>query len=84
MCPQVTYRGFYAFYKFIDNLIKKEDEPFGILCESKPMDTSDEETKAIQEATKCNICNKELGEDSICDQCHVTGKVQLTPVFFVT
>nr|XP_034322790.1 uncharacterized protein LOC117688689 [Crassostrea gigas] len=70
----VTYRGHDAVDKFIDHMIKLEDELLGVLRESKPMDLSEEETKAFQEATKCHICNKELGEDTIRDHCHVTGK----------
>lgn len=40
------------------------------------MNLSEEETKAFQESIKCHICNKELGEDTVRDHCHVTGKLR--------
>lgn len=70
----MTYRGHDAVDKFIDHMIKLEDELLGVLRESKPMDLSEDETKAFQEATKCHICNKECGEDTVRDHCYVTGK----------
>lgn len=45
----VSYRGHDAVDKFIDHLIKIEDELFGVLRELEAMDFSEEET--FQEAT---------------------------------
>lgn len=53
----VTYRGHDAVDKFIDHLIKLEDELLRVLRQSKPMDLSKEENQAFMEATKWHICN---------------------------
>lgn len=60
----------------IDHLLKLEDELVRVLRDSKPMTLSDEENEAFQEATKCQICNKELGKDAVRDHCHVMRKVR--------
>lgn len=70
----VIYCGYDVVDKFIDYMIKLEDEFLGVLCELKFMDLFEKEIKVFQEVIKCYICNKELGEDIVCDYCYVMGK----------
>jgi hypothetical protein len=70
----VTYRGHDAVNVFIDHMVKLEDEITRVIRNPKPMDLSETEKKAFQEATLCHICHGELGNDTVRDHCHVTGK----------
>lgn len=70
----VTYRGHEAVDVFVDHMIKLEGRLLNMLRNPKPMDLSEEETKALREATLCHICHGELRNDTVRDHCHVTGK----------
>lgn len=70
----VTYRGHEAVDVFVDHMIKLEGRLLNMLRNPKPMDLSEEETKALREATLCHICHGKLRNDTVRDHCHVTGK----------
>lgn len=73
----MTYRSHDAVDVFVDHMVKLEDEITRVLRNPKPMDFSEEETKAFQEATLCHICHRELRNDVVRDHCHVTGNFEV-------
>lgn len=70
----VTYRGEDAVEKFMDHMVKLEEKLVSILRNPKPMNLSDQESESFLKATHCCICKDQLGNDTVRDHCHVTGK----------
>ena len=72
----VMYRGEDAAEKFVRDL-QKEAEQLNIdyIKTPKPMIFSIEDSLAYTAAATCHICSKELGDDSVCDHCHITGNL---------
>lgn len=70
----VTYRGEDAVEKFMDHMVKLKEKLVSILRNPKPMNLSDQESESFLKATHCCICKDQLGNDTVRDHCHVTGK----------
>lgn len=70
----VTYRGEDAVEKFMDHMVKLNEKLVSILRNPKPMNLSDQESESFLKATHCCICKDQLGNDTVRDHCHVTGK----------
>lgn len=59
---------------FVDRLTKDIREIYQQNDFKKPMTMTEEDRIAFAEATKCSICDQELGEDRVRDHCHFTGR----------
>ncbi|KAK3735533.1 hypothetical protein QZH41_005010 [Actinostola sp. cb2023] len=71
--PPVVYRGEDAVDKFLENLIEEEKQITEMLTVVVPMEITNEQEQAFQEATVCHICGFDLGADRVRDHDHLTG-----------
>ncbi|KAK3718101.1 hypothetical protein QZH41_017198 [Actinostola sp. cb2023] len=71
--PPVVYRGEDAVDTFLENLIEEEKQITEILKVVVPMEITNEQEQAFQEATVCHICRFDLGADRVRDHDHLTG-----------
>ena len=72
--PLVMYRGEDAAEKFVRDLQLEAKQ----LCEEyivkpKPMLFTATDSLSFVKTTTCHICTEQLGDDKVCDHCHVTG-----------
>lgn len=72
----VVYRGADAADKFVDYMVKEQEEIEQKLRRCKPVNMMRGDWKSYKKATQCHICLNELRDDSIrvIEHCHITGK----------
>ena len=72
--PLVMYRGEDAAERFVRDLQLEAKQ----LCEEdiakpKPMLFTATDSLSFANTTTCHICTEQLGDDKVCDHCHITG-----------
>lgn len=72
----MVYRGADAADKFVDYMVKEQEEIEQKLRRCKPVNMMRGDWKSYKKATQCHICLNELRDDSIrvIEHCHITGK----------
>ena len=74
--PPVVYRGKDAAQKFVQCLLKEEDEILDILYKYRPIVMTENDWDIFLNSDVCHICGKEVGPFSLRarDHCHLTGR----------
>lgn len=72
----VVYRGADAADKFVEYMIKEQEEIEQKFQQHKYLKMTPGDKKSYRKATECHICQGKLSHDSIKvrDHCHITGK----------
>ncbi|CAG2208295.1 unnamed protein product [Mytilus edulis] len=70
----VVYRGADAADKFVECMVKEQEEIEQRFKHCEPMIMTGSDWQSFKKATICHICKKELADSRVRDHCHVTGK----------
>ena len=70
----VVYCGDNVADIFIKHMLKEQERINMIYKNPRPLNMSADDWRDFNKATECHICHKSLGDDTVRDHCHITGK----------
>jgi hypothetical protein len=69
-----TYTGDDCVEIFLDDLLTHEEDLLEKISGNVSMIFTRQDQEEYEQASKCHICGKVIGEDKVKDHCHITGK----------
>ncbi|XP_041351368.1 uncharacterized protein LOC121370296 [Gigantopelta aegis] len=72
--PLVTYRGLDATDKFVECMVKEQEDIEEKFKQCELMVMTGRDWQSFKTATQCHICKAPLGPNPVRDHCHITGE----------